>query len=80
MSTPRPTGVKWEEAMAPVEARRRARAVQSLAEYIGKEVRDDPRQAFGTLASVARRSPWAVSASVLRRAAEQARNAAGRRR
>ena len=80
MSTPRPTGVNWEEAIAPVEARRRERAVRAFAEYLGRDVGGEPHGAFEAMASVVRRRPWAVSASVLRRAAHQAQTANGRGR
>jgi hypothetical protein len=80
MPTLRPTGCNWEEAMEPLEARRRVRVVESFAESLGKNVLGDPHRTFEAMASLVRRRPWAVSASVLRRAAGQAQNAGGRRR
>lgn len=78
MSTHAPTGFNWPDAMRPLEARRRARAVASFAEYVGKNMHGDRNRAFETLASLVRRRPAAVDAMVLRRAAGHARSA-GRR-
>jgi hypothetical protein len=76
-----PTGFHWAEAMEPLEARRRVRAVESFAKYLGNDVKgDDPHRTFEVMASLMRRRPWAVSASVLRGAAGRAQKAGGRRR
>ena len=74
MSTERPTGFSWVDAMRGLEVRRRARAVAFLADYVGKEARMDRNTAVDSIAAMARERPWAVSESVLRRAAEQAQN------
>jgi hypothetical protein len=74
MSTKRPTGFDCIDAMRRREARRRARAVAFFTDYVGKEVRIDRHTAVDSIAAMARERPWAVSASVLRRVAEQARN------
>jgi hypothetical protein len=67
MSRHTPTGLNWEEAMEPLAARRRA-----LAEYLAKDIHGRAQ----AIASLVRRRPAAVDASVLRRAAQSA----GRRR
>ena len=74
MSTERPTGFNWVDAMRRLEARRRVRAVAFFADYVGKEVRFDRHMAVDSIAAMVRERPWAVSVSVLRRAAEQALN------
>ena len=74
MSTERPTGCNWVDAMRGLEARRRARAVASFAEYVGNEVRTGRRSVVDSTAAMARERPWAVSATVFRPAAEQAQN------
>ena len=80
MSTHAPTGCNWPDAMRPLEARRRARAVGSFAEYVAKDIHGDRSRALEAIASLARRRPVAVDASVLRRAARHARRARGGRR
>jgi hypothetical protein len=74
MSRERPTGFNWVDAMRRLEARRRAQAIAFFTDYVGKEVRIDRHTAVDSMATTARERPWALSANVLRRAAEQAQN------
>src|SRR5262245_58810411 len=62
------------EYLTAFEARQRAKAVAFFTDYVGKEVRIDRHTAVNSIAAMARERPWAVSASVLRRAAGQAQN------
>lgn len=62
------------EHLTAFEARQRAKAVAFFTDYVGKEVRIDRHTAVNSIAAMARERPWAVSASVLRRAAGQAQN------
>jgi hypothetical protein len=75
MSTHTPSGFNWADAVQPLEARRQARVVGS---YVAN-THGDRRPALEAIASLVRRRPAAVDASVLRRAAGQARSAGGRR-
>ena len=75
MSTHAPTGFNWPDAMRPLEARRRARAVGSFAEYVAKDIHGDRSRALEAIASLARWRPAVVDASVLQRAARHARRA-----
>jgi hypothetical protein len=51
MSTP--TGFNLEEALQPLEARRRARVVASFAEYLAEDVRGNPGRTLEAMASLA---------------------------
>ena len=51
MSTP--TGFNLAEALQPLEARRRARVVASLAEYLAEDVRGNPDRTLEAMASLA---------------------------
>src|SRR5438876_2528354 len=53
MSTHAPTGFNWPDAMRPLEARRRARAVGSFAEYVAKDIHGDRSRALEAIASLA---------------------------
>src|SRR6266516_3300948 len=53
MSTHSPTGFNWAEALEPLEARRRARVVASLAEYLAEDVHSNPDRALEAVASLA---------------------------
>jgi hypothetical protein len=53
MSTHSPTGFNWEQAMQPLEARRRARVVASFAEYLAEDVRGNPDRTLDAMASLA---------------------------
>lgn len=53
MSMPSPTGFSWPEAMRPLEIRRRARVVASLAEYLAEDLHGDPDRALQAMASLA---------------------------
>jgi hypothetical protein len=54
MSTHRPTGFNWAEALQPVEDRReRARVVASFAEYLAEDARGHPDRALEAMASLA---------------------------
>jgi hypothetical protein len=79
MSTHTPTGFCWADIMEPLEAQRRVRFVASFAEYAAKDIYGDRNLAVEAIASLLRRQPEAVDATVLRRAAEQVRSARGRR-
>jgi hypothetical protein len=76
MSRHTPSGFNWADAMQPLEARRQARAIAS---YVAKDIHGDRNRAVETIASLVRRRPAAVDASMLRRAAGQAGSAGGRR-
>ena len=51
MSTP--TGFNLEEALQPLETRRRARVVASFAEYLAEDVRGNPGRTLEAMASLA---------------------------
>jgi hypothetical protein len=51
MSTP--TGFNLAEVLQPLEARRRARVVASLAEYLAEDVRGNPDRTLEAMASLA---------------------------
>ena len=53
MPTHLPTGFNWAEALQPLEARRRARVVASLAEYLAEDVHSNPDRALEAVASLA---------------------------
>ena len=53
MSTHSPTGFNWAEALQPLEARRRARVVASLAEYLAEDVHGNPDRALEAVVSLA---------------------------
>jgi len=74
MPTERPTGFNRVDAMRRLEARRRARAVAFLADHVAKAASIDRHAAVDSIATMAQERPWAVTASVLRRAAEQDQN------
>jgi hypothetical protein len=74
MSRHTPSGFNWADAVQPLEARRRARVVAS---FVAKGSHGDRSPALETIASLVRRRPEAVDASMLRRAA--GRSAGGRR-
>ena len=70
MSTHTPTGVNWADAMERLEVRRRARVAAS---FVAKDIPGDRNPAVGAIASLVRRRPAAVDASMLRRAAGRRR-------
>jgi hypothetical protein len=53
MSMPSPTGRNWPEAMQPLERRRQARVVASLAEYLAEDVRGHPNRALEAMGALA---------------------------
>lgn len=53
MSTHTPTGFNWEEALQPLEVRRRARVVASFAEYLAEDAHGHPDRALEAMASLA---------------------------
>ena len=53
MAIDHPTGFNWAAAMQPLEARRQARVVASLAEYLAEHVQRDPDRALEAMASLA---------------------------